>query len=230
MPGNWRKYWLVLLPDTQNVWLTDVTMMRSIIISHYQSVEINLANWQHKPGNEITETLKKGVDNHRWKNKKKKKHSLNCRTDAADDSTITMREAHLPFSCQLITMTMSIAETSILGFPTDVLFVSSNCPFVKQLLSTMIIQICEFTKESYAGWYQWFVSSKVPYNLCPLLKSCYPPLIPPRQWFSLYSVPLCTNYAALLQCLNSMLLPTNPSCSLLLDSLYSRLWYNVEHA
>jgi hypothetical protein len=32
--------------------------------------------------------------------------------------------------------------------------VSSNCPFVKQLLSTMIIQICEFTKESYAGWYQ----------------------------------------------------------------------------
>jgi hypothetical protein len=41
-------------------------MMRSIIISHYQSVEINLANWQHNPGNDITEALKKkGVDNHR---------------------------------------------------------------------------------------------------------------------------------------------------------------------
>ncbi len=171
-------------------WLM-LMMMRSITISHYQSVEINLANWQHNPGNEITEALKKkGVDNHRWKNKKKKKHSLNCWTDAADDSTITMREARLPFSCQLITMTMSIAETSILGFPTDVRFVSSNCPFVKQLLSTMIIQICEFTKESYAGWYRWFVSSKVPYNLCPLLKSCHPPLIPPRWWF-LCPVYLC---------------------------------------
>jgi hypothetical protein len=164
---------------------------------------------------------KNGVDNHRWKNKKKKKHSLNCRTVAADDSTITMREARLLLSCKLITMTMSIAETSILGFPTDVQFMSSNCPFVNQLLSTMIIQICESTKESYAGRYQWFVSSKMPYNLCPLLKSCHPPLISPRQWFSLSSVPLCTNYAALLQCLNSMLLPTNPSCSLLLDSLYT---------
>jgi hypothetical protein len=41
-------------------------MKRSIIISHYQSVEINLANWQHNPRNEITEALKKnGVDNHR---------------------------------------------------------------------------------------------------------------------------------------------------------------------
>jgi hypothetical protein len=40
-------------------------MMRSIIISHYQSVEINLANWQHNPRNEIPEALKKGVDNHR---------------------------------------------------------------------------------------------------------------------------------------------------------------------